>query len=69
MYLLFFHLEVDFGEDIKIVANNEVDLENYLKEKGFTNISFSDLRQSYGTCCLSDEYGTQTAECFYINKI
>lgn len=69
MNLLLFYLEVDFGEDIKVVANNEVDLENYLIEKGFTNISFSDLRQSYGTCSLNDQYGRQTAECFYVNKI
>lgn len=69
MYLLFFHLEVDFGEDIKVVANNEVDLENYLIEKGFTSISFSDLRADYGTCSLNDQYGRETAKCFYINKI
>ena len=55
MNLLVFHLEVDFGEDLRLVANNEVDLENHLREKGFTNIKFSDLRSSYGTCSLKDQ--------------
>lgn len=67
--LLFFHLEVDFGEDIKIVANNEVDLEQYLISAGYTNVQFSDLRTSYGTCTLKNMYGTETAKCFYVNKI
>ena len=69
MNLLFFHLEVDFNDDIKLVANNEVDLENHLTELGFTNILFSDLRTDYGTCSLKDQYGRQTAKCFYIKKI
>jgi hypothetical protein len=69
MNLLFFHLEVDFGEDIKVVANNEVDLEQYLIDKGFTSIEFSDLRTNYGTCSLKNLYGRETAKCFYITKI
>lgn len=47
MNLLFFNLKTDF-EEVRLVANNEVDLENYLKEKGYTNIQFRDLRESYG---------------------
>ncbi len=69
MNLLFFHLEINFGEDLKLIANNEVDLENHLVERGFTNIKFEDLRTSYGTCSLKDQYGTQIAKCFYITKI
>lgn len=70
MNLLFFHLEVNFGEDLRLVANNEVDLENSLIEKGFTNIEFSDLRTDYGTCSLRDEFGyRETAKCFYVTKI
>lgn len=69
MNLLFFHLEVDFGEDIKILANNEVDLENHLIEKGFTSIEFSDLRTDYGTCSLKNQYGRETAKCFYVKKV
>jgi hypothetical protein len=56
MNLLAFHLEVDFGEDLRLVANNEVDLENYLIEKGYSNIEFSDLRTNYGTCSLKNQY-------------
>ena len=41
MNLLVFHLEVDYGEDLRLVANNEVDLENYLIEKGFNSIEFT----------------------------
>lgn len=67
--LLFFNLEVPFGEDIKIVANNEVDLEQYLISAGYSSISFSDLRTNHGTCQLKNMYGTETAKCFYVNKI
>ena len=67
--LLFFHLEEDFGANFKVVANNEVDLQEYLVEKGYSNIKFSDLETSYGTCQLKDMYGNQTAKCFYIKKI
>ena len=70
MNLLFFHLEVTFGSDIQLVANNEVDLENYLISRGFTNINFSDLRSSYGTCSLKKELGyKEVAKCFYVIKI
>ena len=67
--LLFFHLEIPFGETIKLVANNEVDLEVYLKNAGYTNIEFSDLRADYGTCSLKNQYGRETAKCFYVSKI
>jgi hypothetical protein len=69
MNLLFFHLERDFNTTIRLVANNEVDLENHLITLGFKNISFSDLRTDYGTCSLKDQYGGETAKCFYITKI
>lgn len=69
MNLLFFHLEVSFGEDIKIIANNEVDLEQHLLQAGYTNIEFSDLKNSYGTCSLKNQYGRETAKCFYVIKI
>lgn len=69
MNLLVFHLENSFGDDLRLLANNEVDLENYLTEKGFKNIIFSDLKQSYGTCSLKNQYGTQLAKCFYVTKI
>lgn len=68
MNLLFFNLKTDF-EEVSLVANNEVDLENYLKEKGYTNIQFRDLRKSYGVCYLTTEYDNETAECFYVTKI
>lgn len=69
MNLLVFHLETDFGEDLILVANNEVDLESHLIEKRFTNIKFTDLRTNYGTCSLRNQYGTDTAKCFYVTKI
>lgn len=69
MNLLVFHLEVNFGDDLRLVANNEVDLENYFKERGYKSIEFSDLKTSYGTCSLKDEYGIETAKCFYVTKI
>jgi hypothetical protein len=69
MNLLVFHLEVNFGDDLRLVANNEVDLENYLIEKGYNSIEFNDLRNSYGTCSLKDQYGRETAKCFYVTKI
>jgi|TARA_R110000782_G_scaffold264883_3_gene358298 hypothetical protein len=70
MNLLVFHLEANFGEDLKIVANNEVDLEDYLIKKGFKDIKFSDLRENYGTCSFRDglEY-KETAKCSYMTKI
>lgn len=69
MNLLFFHLERDFCDTIKLVANNEVDLENHLITLGFTDIRFSDLKTDYGTCSLKDQYGRETARCFYVTKI
>lgn len=69
MNLLVFHLDVDFGEDLRLVANNEVDLEIFLADIGFTNIEFSDLRTNYGTCSLKNKYGRETAKCFYVTKI
>ena len=69
MNLLVFNLERDFCDTIRLVANNEVDLENHLITLGFTNISFSDLRTDYGTCSLKDQYGRETAKCFYVTKI
>lgn len=69
MNLLFFHLEADFGEDIKLIANNEADLENHLTEKGYKNIRFADLQTNYGTCTFTDQYGKDLAKCFYITKI
>ena len=69
MNLLVFNLERNFHDTIKLVANNEVDLENHLISLGFTNIKFSDLRTDYGTCSLKDQYGTETAKCYYVTKI
>ena len=69
MNLLFFHLEVKYGTDIKLVANNEVDLEQHLLSMGYTNIEFSDLKYDYGTCSIKDMYGRQTAKCYYVTKI
>lgn len=69
MNLLFFHLEKQFGTDIRLVANNEVDLEAHLIAQGYTNIEFSDLRTDYGTCSLRNQYGRETAKCFYVSKI
>lgn len=69
MNLLFFHLQIDFDSDLKLIANNEVDLENYLIEKGYTNIEFSDLKTDYGTCSLKNQYGKETAKCFYVEKV
>jgi hypothetical protein len=69
MNLLFFHLGEDFGQDLRIAANNEVDLEAHLISLGYTNIEFSDLRSDCGTCSIKNQYGRQTAKCFYITKI
>jgi hypothetical protein len=69
MNLLVFSLERNFCDTIKLVANNEVDLEKHLLDLGFTNIEFSDLRTDYGTCSLKDQYGRETAKCFYVTKI
>lgn len=69
MNLLFFHFEEQFGSDIKLVANNEVDLEAHLISLGHTNIEFSDLRSDYGTCSFKTIFGRETAKCFYITKI
>ena len=71
MNLLFFHLEVQFGTDIKLVANNEVDLEQYLiKEKQFLQVEFYDLKSDYGTCILKDHFGNkEIAKCYYVTKI
>ena len=70
MNLLFFHLEVDFGEDIKLIANNEVDLKEHLTEKGFKNIDFTDIRTDNGECGLTDQYNNREyAKCFYVTKI
>lgn len=70
MNLLFFHLEVNFGTDIKVVANNEMDLAEYLSSLGFTNLKFEDLDTEYGTCSLTDkENYKELAKCFYVKKI
>lgn len=69
MNLLVFNLEEEFGDNLRLVANNEVDLENYLIEKGYNSIEFNDLRTYYGTCSLKEKYGRVTAQCFYVTKI
>jgi hypothetical protein len=69
MNLLVLHLENDFGEDLRLVANNEVDLENHLVTLGYTEIKFSDLRTHYGTCSMKTMYGRETAKCVYCQKI
>jgi hypothetical protein len=70
MNLLIFHLEANFTEDRILVANNEVDLENFLSEKGYRDIIFSDLRSKHGTCSFRDEHSfRETAKCFYATKI
>ena len=69
MNLLYFHLEVDFGEDIKLIANNEIDLEQYLLSCGYRNIKFFDINKSYGICNLDNQYGKETAKCYYVTKI
>ena len=46
-----------------LVSNND------LKNAGYTNIEFSDLRADYGTCSLKNQYGRETAKCFYVSKI
>jgi hypothetical protein len=72
MNVLVFHLEVDFGEDIDIVANNELDLIEYLeKEHNFSDIQFSDVTKPYGTCSFKNNfYNTrEVAKCFYSKKI
>jgi hypothetical protein len=70
MNLLVFHLEADFGENLRLVANNEVDLENHLIERGFKDIKFTDLRTNYGTCSFRDKLDyKETAKCFYATKI
>lgn len=70
MNLLFFHLEVGWGNDLRLIANNEVDLQDYLTGKGYTNIEFSNLKTSYGTCQLKNQFGNrEIAKCFYVTKI
>lgn len=67
--LLHFHLENDFGDDLIVVANNEIDLEEHLNSLGYTDVRFYDLQRSYGTCTLKNQYGTETAKCYYVKKI
>jgi len=70
MNLLFFHLEVDFGKDLILVANNEVDLKDHLAKKGYSQFEFSDLQTTHGTCSMRDRFNNrETAKCFYIPKI
>ena len=69
MNLLLFQLERQFNEELNLIANNEVDLEDYLITLGYKNIIFYDLNRNHGSCSLEDEYGKKTAKCFYINKI
>jgi hypothetical protein len=69
MNLLVLHLENDFGEDLRLIANNEVDLENHLNTLGFTDVRFSDLRAHYGTCQMKDTYDSYTAKCIYCKKV
>jgi hypothetical protein len=70
MNLLFFHLEVHFGQDIRLIANNEVDLKIHLEELGFKKIEFTDLIYGYGTCALTDQDNEREhAKCFYVKKV
>ncbi len=70
MNLLIFHLDANFTEDRILVANNELDLENFLSEKGYREIKFNNLRTKHGTCSFKDEHGSkEIAKCFYANKI
>lgn len=70
MNLLFFHLEVHFGQDIRLVANNEVDLKDHLVGLGFKDINFDNLLTDYGECGLTDQYNEREyAKCFYVKKI
>lgn len=67
--ILIFLYEEDFGTDIRVFANNEIDLREFLLEKGYTDINFSDLESFYGTCSFRDQYGIQVAKCFYIASV
>ena len=69
MNLLFFHLEMQFGADIILVANNEVDLKSFLESCGYRDIEFSDLQEQYGKCNLKSNLGRELAKCFYITKV
>jgi len=68
--LLVFHWERDFNDDIRIVANNEKDLESYLEEKGYSKIAFLNINEDYGTCCFNWKLcGMEVAKCFYVEYI
>lgn len=69
MNILIFKLEIDFGEDILLAANNELDLRDELEKKGFTDIKFEDIEFPYGKCYLKDLYGTEVADCYYVKKV
>lgn len=70
-FTLTLHLEVDFGEDLRLSANNHLDLTEYLLQKGYSNIRFSDLESTYGTCSFKQKgwENTVVAKCFYTEKI
>lgn len=68
-HLLVLHLEIDFGEDLMVSANNELDMREYLTKEGWTDIEFRDIESNYGTCSMENMYGIETAKCFYVEKI
>jgi hypothetical protein len=70
MNLLFFHLESEFGQDIRLIANNEVDLKNHLADLGYKNIDFDNLLTDYGECGLTNQHSNREyAKCFYVKKV
>lgn len=70
-YTLTLHLEVDLGEDLRLSANNPLDLTEYLLREGYSDIQFSDLESIYGTCTFKQKEWENrvVAKCFYVEKI
>ena len=70
MNVLVFKYTPDFGQNIELVANNELDLKDYLeKEYDFNDIEFHDLHEYYGYCSFKTIYGRESVSCYYSKKI
>lgn len=70
--VLVFNYNPNFGEEINLVANNQLDLENYLIENyNFSNIKFEDIERPYGICTFKERLyeNIETAKCFYCQQL
>lgn len=66
---LYFHLERDFNTNIELIANNHIDLENYLES--VFDISIKSLNVSENTCIckLPNDNDNYYADVRWVNQI